>query len=630
MAHRIIGLDVGERSVKAAVIDKALRKTTLTAVDREDIAIPGDPEAIQAALSKILGRNRTSADDVVTAGLGTAPCVHRILRFPFDDAAAIEESVPFELESHIPINIDDVIVDHIAVGTTDDNMTAVLCVGAPRDVVAKQLKMLKAANAEPRSLPLAPLSYATLLGNLGSLASGRSMVLDIGAKATEVVIVEDGLIKWARSMSVGSDATRDAFANNFEAETVTTDLLETHCLLLPPGVPPSQPSEQVLHAATVDALMPWFRELRVTMAVARRDGVDAPQRIVLTGGMAGMRGLVEYVERIMCLDVQTIDLSELEIAEGLTFSDDRGALAVALALQGTELRTQDALDFRKDEFAYEGDFKFLQQRVPQIAAFVVIALCLLGVRSTVNYRALVHEHQRQKGQIGKLSKALTSKKIVSYTKLKKEMKRPIAVDLASYYPTISAIRTFEEIAGIVQKVTEPPDYKGETNAPGQRPSSTSSEGALRQMRGEPPVVIPGGPGLRAPPPLGATGGIRASLGDDGKPRGDGEEDEEKGAFEGHQVELMSTDIDRSKGSLRGDCDTQDALLAFQEALTRHPCFHKVKSSSDRITFQRHKDWFRFTIRFEIHCPVDSDADDDRKKGKKRGKKKAKKGSKGGE
>lgn len=603
MAHRIIGLDIGERTIKAAVVDKALRKTTLTAVEREDIAIPGDSEAIQAALAKILSRTRTSGDDVVMTGLSTAPCIHRVLRFPFSEPAAIAESVSFELESHIPLNIDDLIVDHIAVGTTADDQTAVLAVGAPETVVARRLNMLRAASAEPRVLSLATLSYATLLGNLPTLTEGRSLVVDAGELSTELVIVEDGEVKWARSMSIGAAAIREDFAAKFDTETIQGDLLQTHALLLPPGVPPSQPSEQVLHAATVDALQPWLSELRISMAAARRDGVKAPKQIVLTGGMAGMRGLTEHVERTLRLPVVPINLNELELADGVLFADDRCALAVALALQGTELRTSDALDFRKGPHAFEGDFKFLQQRIPQIAAFVVVALCLLGVRTTVNYRALVHEHQRQRVQIGKLSKALTSKKIVSYAKLKKEMKRPLHVDLASYYPDISAIRTFEELSVIVRKVTEPPEFSGQMPTPGAR-KSTSDAGAHTQDR-----VLPGGPGgPRAPPPLGQAGGIRAKFGvapgaADGPDanKGGGEEGEEKGAFEGHKVELLSIDIDRTKGSVRGDCDTQDALLAFQEGLNRHRCFHKVKSSSDRITFQRHKDWFRFTIRFEIHC-----------------------------
>jgi len=589
MAHRIIGIDVGYRSVKAAVIDKALRKTALVALEREDIGVPGDGEAIKAALGKLLSRTRVGGDDVVMAGLPSAPCVRRILRFPFTDAASIEESVGFELETHIPLDIEELIIDHVAVGETDDGETDVYTVAAPSEVVSERLELFRAVGAEPRSLGLASLSYATLLGNMESTAEGTSMVLDVGATSTEMIVVRDGEVKFARSLSVGSDAVRETFSSKFETEGVEEDLLQTHCLILPPAVPPSNPSEQVLHAATIDALTPWLRELRISVAAASRGSQLKPDRIILTGGMAGMRGLHDYLERLLRAPVTGLNLTELEIAQMASADGDRFGLATALALQGTELRTQDSLDFRKGDLAYEGDFKFLQQRVPQIAAFVIIALCLLGVQTTINYRALVHEYERQKVQLHKLSKVLTQKKFRKYSKLKTEMKRGLKVDLAEYYPDMSAIKVFEEMSVIIGAVTEPPDFQGKMPDP-----------MARKPGGPRGAPTPGAVGIRATfgKKKGGSGGEQADAGDDGG-------EEETKVFDGHKVELLSTDIDRTKVSLRGDCDTQDALLAFQEKIERHSCFHKVKSSSDRITFERHKGWFRFTIRFEIRCPEDT-------------------------
>ncbi len=609
MAHRIVGIDVGYRSVKAAVIDKSLRQTALVRVDRESIGVPGNQEAVKAALGRLLARSNAGSDDVVTSGMGLGPCIHRILSFPFDDEKALEESVGFELESHIPLDPEELIIDHVIVDRRGDD-TDVLTVAAPREVVSEHLEMLRSVGAEPRTLGVSPLAYATLLANLPSLADGRSLVLDVGARETEAVIIEEGKVRWARSLSVGSDAVRDNFASRFATEGVDGDLLQTHCLLLPPGVPPSQPAEQVLHSATVDALLPWLRELRQSMAASMRGGGKRPDRVVLTGGMAGLRGFHEYLEHVLRMPVATIDLSELEINElGDNGRNDDCGLAVALALQETELRHQDALDFRQGELAYEGDYKYLQRRVPQIAAFFVIALCLLGVRTTITYRGLVQDYERQRSQLGKVSKALTSKRIRSFSKLKTEMNRNLRVDLASYYPDISAIKAFEEISGIVEKVTEPPDFKGEVPTPGAKPP---------------------GPRQRPPPQMGAAGGIRANFGkagagdDTDETGGEGGEGE-GGEFMGHKIELLSIDLDRTKGSLRGDCDTQDALLAFQEGITRHRCFTKVKSSSDRITFQRHKDWFRFNIRFEINCPDDGTAADaDRKSDGKSSKKRKKK------
>ena len=96
-------------------------------------------------------------------------------------------------------------------------------------------------------------------------------------------------------------------------------------------------------------------------------------------------------------------------------------------------------------------------------------------------------------------------------------------------------------------------------------------------------------------------GVAPGRADGAKPA-DGSEPKPPGA-DGHHIELTAVQIDRNHGTLRGDADTQDALLALQQTLDNHRCFGKVKSSSDRITFERHKDWFKFTVEFEIACPA---------------------------
>ncbi len=88
--------------------------------------------------------------------------------------------------------------------------------------------------------------------------------------------------------------------------------------------------------------------------------------------------------------------------------------------------------------------------------------------------------------------------------------------------------------------------------------------------------------------------------DDKKDSGDADKSDKP--FTGHKIELGAIQIERTGVTMRGEADTQDALLALQQAIDSHKCFSKVKSSSDRITFDRHRDWFKFTMQFEVACP----------------------------
>lgn len=62
----------------------------------------------------------------------------------------------------------------------------------------------------------------------------------------------------------------------------------------------------------------------------------------------------------------------------------------------------------------------------------------------------------------------------------------------------------------------------------------------------------------------------------------------------------------------------------------------MKSSSDRITFERHRDWFKFTVQFEVNCPTEEEKAAKKKSAKgdeaadEKAPKGAKKGAKGDE
>ncbi len=667
MAHRILGLDIGQRRVKVAVVDKSVRQTQLVGFDSEPVAAPYGEAELEAAIRGLLARVR-KADEVIVAGLPATDVLHRVLSFPFQDRKAIVEAAAFELETHIPVDLEESVIDHIVVSRRADGCEA-LVVAAPRARVQQRIDLLRRVGAEPRQLGLVALSLARLLRHLPSLASGTTLVLDIGAAATDAVVAVDGAPRYVRALSVGADAVRADFADQFDRQTTESadNLLVSHGLLLPPGMAPATPDEQTLHKATLRALAPWLREVRQTMAAWRKGGKPAPDRIVLTGGMAGLRGLVESLEAILAVPVRSLPLHELDgVAMAPQLPErlhEAGGSAVALALEGALAQGGEIMDFRQGDLAFEGDYKYLRERLPALISMAVFALCLLAVRSTITYRGLVNEQQQQVAELVALSKEVTGKKFSSFEKLQSELRRPLAVDLGSYYPDMSAIKVLDEVSRIQHEVTEPPEFKpggpGEAAPPNlglAGPQLAQIVAQPPQLRGLPPLGMtapptgdsaampPGGVPPAAMPPTMGGGGMfprprmRPAMGDASNGggaggggaggsgaggsgagnggTGDGGSDGDAGGgaagddgaprsdepFSGHKIELLSVDIDRSKASLRGDCDTQEALLAFQTALEKHACFQKIKSTSDRITFERHREWFRFNIGFEIQCP----------------------------
>lgn len=657
MAHRILGLDIGKTAARLAIVDKSLRQAALVGYDQELVteAIPVEGDAPRhdrhaaftpgqvEAVRRLMQRN-FRPDDVLAVAMPSLLCMHRTLAFPFRDDKAIADAVGFELENHIPIPLADVVVDFVRIGEKE-GQTEVLAVAAPRTEIERYLEAYKALGLEARRLGLQSLAYSALVRHLPDAKTGVTMVVDIGSRATEVLATLDGRPQQVRSFAVGGDTVAELFAGQVSSDLAADELLRTHALLLPEEALENQ-KERAIAEATRVALQPLLRELRLTLSGWMRRAHRRPDRLLITGGLSQLNGLAEFLERSLDLPVHHIrmgDMPDVQVAEA-SLLGDRAALAVALALGAGEADPDADVDFRQGDMAYEGDFKILRQRLPQLAAFIVVALCLIGIRASLNYRALVTEQEQQRATLQTLSKQLTGKPSTEFEGVKKELERPVAVDVASYYPDMSAFRATEEISNIIDKVTEPPDFKppggpdlaqapqpeggdpGNLVAPafrgmpdlaGRPPTAMQGirarRAAGRDDSAEEPAPVPGGSSPVArptePPPEQAQG-ARAP-GPAAGPSAGADPGAAEGApaapavFGGHQIELATIQIDRQHGTLRGDADSQDALLALQQAVDAHRCFGKVKSSSDRITFERHNDWFKFTLEFEVACPTAS-------------------------
>ncbi len=654
MAHRILGLDIGRRALKLAIVDKTLRQSSLSGWDEEPLPHNATDDTRAAALKRLMDRN-LRPDDMLAVSMPTDAVMHRVLTFPFRDDKSIQEAVGFELENHIPVPVADLCVDYVRVGEKD-GQTEVLAIAAHNETVQKELTWLRSAGIEPRRLGLTALAYASLIRKLPEMSGGWTMLCDIGTRSTDVVLLNQGKTDVVRSLSVGSNAVAEIFAGHFKTDQPVEDVLAEHAWLLPSGAVAENPDEKRLDAATREALEPLTRELRQTLAYAMRRSHVRPDRLIVTGGLCRLAGLDEYLERALGLQVLGVRLNELpdqKLSESATLGD-RGALAVALALAAADpAAADDDVNFRQGELAYEGDFKILQARMPMLAAFAVMVVLLLGVRATLTWKALATEQDAQVAHLEALSKTLIGKTSGDFDYVQKELAREPSLDVAALYPDMSAFKVLEEISQVIDKVTEPPDAPPEVGGPGEpnapNPESRSpvvpmgpiGDPAMRAPGMVRPQVVSADDEAEAPPidprlersnranarrhtvePANVEPETPTSLlpesarkaaekkptekkdteKKDGEKKNSDDGDKSDKPFTGHKIELNAMQIERSGVTMRGEADTQDALLALQQAIDSHKCFSKVKSSSDRITFERHRDWFKFTMQFEVACP----------------------------
>ena len=344
---RYLGIDIGTTSVKAAVLRVAYRKIVLEALASAPIPADGDrAAAIREASTAALGQG--SADAIATAIPGTQTTL-RTVRIPESAQRQLAEVLPFELESQLPFDLDDAILDYrIIADQTNDEGMAVLSAVARVDDARRRVDIVKSAlGAEPERLGVGAFPLANLAAFSTRLdAKGTVAILDLGTKTSDLLFLRGGEPVFARTLSLGTE-----------------------------GLPQT--------AAKL------AREIRLSLGAFRAQGGEPPDEIFLCGGGAFVSGAESFLAAELERPVHRLPALSIELGErASTVANDLPLYGVALGL-ALSLSTRDGgFDMRKGPLAYERGYGWMRERIPVLVGLgAVIAVSFIFSSCTGVYAA---------------------------------------------------------------------------------------------------------------------------------------------------------------------------------------------------------------------------------------------------
>ena len=358
MARRILALDLGMHTLRAAVFERSLREgLRLDLIER-----PRTPEQSLGEQVRALCRDRIDNNTQIVSCLPGDVVSSRFFTLPFTRQQQIDQVVPFELENQIPFSLDAVVVDSQIIERAAGGVR-VLAVAVPRQTLAEHLHVLAEAGCDPTAVRLSALQPLNVLRHGGGDADldlgGTVAVLDIGHTRTAVAVLVDGILYGIRTLRTG--------------------------------------------LGKAGGLASFLQDLRWTLLacgpVADNGPVLLPRRFFVGGGGGYVRPLKEELERTF--DCPVIPFQDLVFsALPSEYQDRQGVFASCLGLGLCELQRgpEPALNLRQGEFAYQGQREVLRHewtRLGWLAAGVLVAAGLaVGLdlfRLQTQYAALRHE-----------------------------------------------------------------------------------------------------------------------------------------------------------------------------------------------------------------------------------------------
>lgn len=421
---RIVGIDLGSYSVKVIHLEPKGRGA-FEVLAYGEAFVPAAAEGTDAsatlddrhssALTELKQKGLLDGDVYVTGLPGDAAAV-RTLRFPFNDQKKIAEALPFALESEIPLDLDEIVLSWSILGPSArarkdaSSETEVLVAWAKKEAVQGVLSLLAVHGIDPRHVEFDALALDDLYdglfraqaaandgpselrthgGTVIEMGEGApepaTAVVDIGHRRTTVcVLAGDRVVSAHTILHGGADATRAL------AKAIGLPLVEAErgkrkeAFIEVAGARAQFPEQLQISEVLKTAYAPIVRRLRQifqsTISTARVRVI----KVILLGG--GSRVL--NVDRHLAEELNVKVARGRELAQAMRpqlpiDAGDEGApeaaLAFAYALSASAgSKTRARIDFRTGEFAWKGDFEFLREKAPALAAWAACLVLLLG------------------------------------------------------------------------------------------------------------------------------------------------------------------------------------------------------------------------------------------------------------
>ncbi|MEY2506004.1 MAG: type pilus assembly protein PilM [Verrucomicrobiota bacterium] len=192
---------------------------------REILADPANESArntqIAAALREMLAELGIKGGPVNYATAAQSVFA-RFVKLPAVEEEKIERIIAFEAQQNVPFPIDEVVWDYQLVGGGTDEQIQVVLVAIKADLLEAVNATVESTGLRTSVVCVATMAlYNAFRYNYSDLA-GCSLLVDIGARTTNLLFIEPGKI-FSRSVAIGGASVSSAIAKEFNEPIVAAE-----------------------------------------------------------------------------------------------------------------------------------------------------------------------------------------------------------------------------------------------------------------------------------------------------------------------------------------------------------------------------------------------------------------------
>ena len=325
---RIITLNLGSQSIELAEF-RAQPQGGLILCGYRSREILADPtrEAtrstqVVAALREMMGELQIKGGPV-NYTVAEESVFTRFVKLPSIDDEKIERIISFEAQQNVPFPIDEVVWDYQVIGGGTAGQIQVILVAIKADLLDEINGAVEETGLRTSIVDLATMAlYNAFCHNYSDL-SGCSLLVDIGARTTNLLFIEPGKI-FVRSVPIGGSSVTSAIAKEFNEPFAAAEFRKKRddfAGLAGASAGAKPPDGDAARVSNImrSTMMRLHAELMRSIShyCAQQQG-KPPERVFLSGGGATTPFIREFFHERLQLPIEFFDpLRNVAVADSV-------------------------------------------------------------------------------------------------------------------------------------------------------------------------------------------------------------------------------------------------------------------------------------------------------------------------
>lgn len=334
------GIDIGVGSIKIVSLSKNGDQISLNSIGETvnrgsnwlKEGQKRDSELVAGSIKMLMGDMKLH-QKMAVASLPEEEVVSRLVRLPPLRDDEIREALKFEAETFVPYPLDKVSMDYEVIEKDEAGRLLVFAIAARNEIIQEYTSLFRSLGVSMIALESPAVALRRAL-SWSMAATGSVMMVDLGEKYSDIIIVNNNSVMFTRAMSVGGESLTRAISVNLGLDMASAEEYKKAYGM----------KEMELEGKIKGALLPVFtamaEEIRRAMVSYREEWNKPIELLVLSGGGAHVPGLAEELTKVLGVEVQVIqpfmkvDATKLVVPINLTTEGCRFSLAVGLGLRG--------------------------------------------------------------------------------------------------------------------------------------------------------------------------------------------------------------------------------------------------------------------------------------------------------